>query len=210
MDALTGFLDRITRFLLTLDPDGREKLAALEGRIFCLEITTPQATLYLIPGDHGLELASEWDGEPDVTLSGPLSAFIRLARPDSRGSLSADGRISLKGDAEAGQALGKVLSQLDIDWEEGLSGFIGDSPARKAGNLLRNFLQWANETLEISQISAAEYIQEEKRFLATPVAWEKLCNDVNDLRADTDRIEQRVIRLLALKNDSSAKDPGKS
>ena len=209
MDALTNFLDQITRLLLSLDPDGREKLAGLKGKSFCLEVTAPQVTLYLIPTDHGLKLANERDGEPDVTLTGPLSAFIRLARSDSPGNLSADGQISMQGDAEAGQAFGKVLSQLDIDWEEGLSRFVGDTPARKIGNVLRGLNDWATESVDLSRTNAAEYLQEEKRLLVTNLAQERFCDDVNDLRADVDRIEQRILGLLALKNDSSAEPPEK-
>lgn len=209
MDALTAFLDRVTRLLLDLDPDGREKLAGLKGKSFCLEVTAPKITLYLIPTDRGLELRQERHGEPDVTLTGPLSAFIRLTRPDSQGNLSADNQISMRGDAEAGQAFGKILSQLDIDWEEGLSRLVGDTPARKMGNILRDLNDWAAESMDLSRTDAAEYLQEEKRLLTTPLAHERFCNDVNDLRADVDRIEQRIIRLLALKNRSSADPPEK-
>ncbi len=207
MDSLTAFLDRITRLLLNLDPDGREKLARLKGRIFCLEVTAPKITLYLIPTEHGLELADECDGEPDVTLTGPLSAFIRLVRPESQGNLSADNQIRMQGDAEAGQAFGKVLSQLDIDWEEGLSRLVGDTPARKMGNILRDLNGWAAESVDLSRTDAAEYLQEEKRLLATNLAHERFCNDVNNLRADVDRIEQRILRLLALQNSSSSETP---
>lgn len=209
MDALTGILDRLTRLLLNLDPDGREKLADLKGRIFCLEVTAPQITLYLIPTGHGLELANECDGEPDVTLTGPLSAFIRLARPDSRGNPSTDSQISMQGDAEAGQALGKILVQLDIDWEEGLSRLVGDTPARKMGNILRDLNDWTAESADLSRTHAAEYLQEEKRLLPTNLACERFCNDVNDLRADVDRVEQRILRLSKLKNVSSAENPGR-
>ena len=207
MAPLTTLSDRVTRFLLSLDPDGREQLVRLKGRIFCLEVTVPQLTLYLIPTDHGLELRQQCDGEPDVTLTGPLSAFIRLARPDSQIDLSANSQINMQGDAEAGQALGKILSRLDIDWEEGLSRLVGDTPARKMGNILRDLNDWAAESVDLSRTDAAEYLQEEKRLLATNLAHERFCNDVNNLRANMDRIEQRVLRLLALKNSSSSENP---
>ncbi len=209
MDTLTALSNRVTRFLLDLDPDGREKLSALKGRIFCLEMTAPQITAYLIPTDHGLELKQACDGEPDVTLSGPLSAFIRLARPDSQINLSANSQINMQGDAEAGQALGKVLSQLDIDWEEGLAGLVGDTPARKMGNILRDLNDWAAESVELSRTNAAEYLQEEKQLLVTHLAWQRFCDEVNELRADVDRIEQRIIRLLAFSTSSSASAPEK-
>ena len=206
MDELVSFLNQTTRMLLDLDPDGREKLAGLKGRTFCIEVTVPQVTLYLVPTDHGLKFANECTGEPDVTLTGPLSAFIRLSRPDSQGNLSANSQISMHGDAEAGQAFGKVLSQLDIDWEEGLSRFVGDTSARKIGNVVRDLSDWATESMDLSRTNAAEYLQEEKRLLVTDLARERFRNDVNALRADVDRIEQRILRLMALKDRSSAEN----
>ncbi len=207
MAPLTTLSDRVTRFLLSLDPDGREQLVRLKGRIFCLEVTVPQLTLYLIPTDHGLELRQQCDGEPDVTLTGPLSAFIRLARPDSQIDLSANSQINMQGDAEAGQALGKILSRLDIDWEEGLSRLVGDTPARKMGNILRDLNDWAAESVDLSRTNVAEYLQEEKQLLVTHLAQERFCNEVNELRADVDRIEQRILRLAALKTSSSSENP---
>lgn len=203
MSVLVNFLDQTTQLLLDLDPDGKEKLVGLKGRIFCIKVTLPEITLYLVPDDHGLKLTSECVAEPDVTLTGPLTAFIRLAKSDSQSNVLTDGQISVHGSAEAGQALQNILSRLDIDWEELLSGFVGDTPARKIGNVVRDLSDWASESLDLSRTNAAEYFQEEKQWLITNPAVDRFRNNVDTLRADMDRIEQRINRLESLKNNSA-------
>ena len=71
---------------------------------------------------------------------------------------------------------------------------------------MRDLSDWATESMDLSRTNAAEYLQEEKRLLVTDLARERFRNDVNALRADVDRIEQRILRLMALKDRSSAEN----
>ena len=195
MNALYGFLNRVAKVLIDSDPDTKQNLAALDGKVLCLDITSPQFTLYLLPGQHGVQIVENCDSEPSVTLSGPLPAFVRLATGGADSGVLSDGQVTMKGDADTGQAFQRVVSQLDLDGEELLSNYVGDTPARKIGNLARYLGQWAARTGSLSAENVADYLTEEKQVLVTPVAMERLENSINQLRADVDRIEQRLSKL---------------
>jgi ubiquinone biosynthesis protein UbiJ len=104
----------------------------------------------------------------------------------------------MQGDVDTGQAFQKILAQLDLDWEELIARFIGDTPARKTGNILRELSQWARESAHLSRENLADYLVEEKRILASPLAMERLEKEVQQLRSDVDRIEQRMGRVKRL------------
>ena len=78
------------------------------------------------------------------------------------GGILSSGQVSMKGDADAGQACQKVLRQLDIDMEELLSVYIGDIPARQTG-VMSNFdssvkksdrFSWDRSTVSATQAAA--------------------------------------------------------
>ena len=189
--------------MLEVDPDGRQKLAELEGKVLCIEITAPPLKLYLRPSSDGLEISEQSETEPDVTLSGSLMAFAKLGTSGVESRVLSDGQVTMQGDAETGQIFQKILTQLDIDWEEFLSLYIGDTPARKMGNVIRELGSWASESADLSMKNTAEYFQEEKRMLVTNLAMERFQNSVDELRADTDRLGQRLNRLKQNLNSKS-------
>ena len=192
-NALLDILNGAAGTLIDLDPDGKKKLAELSGKVFCLEISAPPVTLYLLPTERGIEFRRTVEGAPDVTLSGPASAFAKLGCAPG-GGLS-EGRVTVRGDAELGQALHKILGQLDLDWEALLARYVGDTPARKLGNVARELANWAEKSLDLTRDNAADYVREEKRILVTPPALERFDATLDRTRADVDRLTRRVERI---------------
>ena len=195
MSIIHELLNQASSALLETDPDGKKDLQKLSGKVICIELTTPQIVLYLEPGVGGIQISENSLTEPDVTLTGTLSAFVRLGTAGAKSGVLSSGQVSMRGDVDTGQAFQKVLSRLDIDLEELLSGYIGDTPARKAGNLVRELGKWATESIELSKENLADYLKEEKRILPTIVAAQRFESNVNILRADVDRTEQRLGRI---------------
>ncbi len=74
------------------------------------------------------------------------------------GNVVRDGRIHMTGDVETGQAFQRALSQLDLDWEEVLARYIGDSPARKTGVVMRELGLWAQQSVDLTSLPAISQI----------------------------------------------------
>ena len=194
-DALVDVLNSAVTALIDLDPDGKQKLAELHGRVLCLEITVPPVKLYLLPTGHGIEFHHALEAAPDVTLSGSAMAFARLGRAGVASGVLSEGRVMVRGDAELGQAFQKILAEFDLDWEELLSRYIGDAPAHKVGNVVRGLADWAGKSADLTRENAADYLKEEKRILVTNLAIERFEQTLNQTRADVDRLTRRVERL---------------
>ena len=190
---ILGLINGAVKTALSLDPDSREQLSKLQGKVFCLQFRTPDFCLYLIPDDDGLSVSNDYDDEPDVTLEGNALAFLRLAVQGT--DTMTEGDIQLKGDAESGQRLQKILSQMDLDWEELIARAIGDTPARKAGNLIRGAGEWLKETIDYGRENTADYFREERKVLVSRIKMEDFETDVKVLRQQVDRLESRVSAL---------------
>ena len=198
-DLLVEGLNRAIRTVLSVDPESVEALAALTGKVYCITLTAPAVTLYLEPDPDGFSLTTQASREPDVTLTGSISAFAKLggigSDDSSTNRLFSDGQITMQGDAEAGQQLQRALAQFDLDWEELIARVIGDTPARKVGNAIRDFGQWAEQTAKHSRSNLSDYLTEERQVMASEAAMRRLENGVNTVRENTDRLASRIERL---------------
>ena len=202
-DLVLDILNAAAGTLIDLDPDGKQKLTQLRGKVFCLEVTAPAIKLYLLPNERGIEFCRTIDGTtpPDVTLRGPACAFARLGRG---GDLKLN-RLSIDGDAELAQALQKILGQLDFDWEELLSRYFGDTPAHKFANAARGLANWAEKSLDLTRENVGDYLREEKRMLVTNPAMARFDKNLNRTRADVDRLTKRIARLDDMMNTMQQK-----
>ncbi len=194
-ELLFETLNKAAHTLLSVDPDTAAAFGQLKGKLFCIELTVPALTIYLTPEPDGLFLAAESDQSPDVTLSGTIFAFAKLGSKGAASGVMTDGQVSMNGDAEAGQVLQKILAEFDLDWEELIARLLGDTAARKVGNMVRGTADWVESSVERSKTNLAEYLSEEKKILATETAMRRFENAVSTVRADSDRLAQRIDRI---------------
>lgn len=195
MQVLARLIEGAANRALRLDPDASRRFGELEGKVLLIEVATEGAPLrlYVLPGAHGLRLLSEYERPPDVTISGTVTVFLNQF---ARGPAVAEA-LTIRGDIELGQRVQRILSRLDPDWEEGLAALIGDVAAHQAGRFARGVRGWARQALAALGADTAEYLQEEAYVAAKRERVERFLRDVDQLRADADRLERRVQRLEA-------------
>jgi len=191
---VTPFIQELGNRLLRLDPETLRRLGDLQGQVFCIEFRELGRKLYLHPSEAGFRLATESDQPPAVTLRGSLATFARLGLGSTTDSLKA-GELEIEGDAVLGQRLQRILSNLDLDWEEPLARRFGDPLGHEIGRAARAFFTWQKQAIRTLGLNTSEYLQEEARLVPTRHEVETFLNAVDGVRADVDRLAARVQRL---------------
>ena len=195
---LAATAEDLANRVLRLDPDTLERLAAFDGKLIRLCYQPPGSggplSWYVLPFAGGLRLRLSPPGEPDVTISGNLPAFGRMLFGDLS-PLSAPADMQIRGDIELGQRFKQVLDQVDPDWEEPLSRVLGDTLAHKAGRLLAGLQDWSRRTRGYLQADLADYLKEEAELVPRREEVERFVEQVGALRADVERLAQRLQRL---------------
>lgn len=194
-EALLAVAEDAGNRLLRLDAHTLRRLGDLHGKVLALEIREPALTLYVFPSEGGLQLRTRHDAAPDARVRGSLPALLSLMR-DGRTGPQRDGGIEIAGDIELAQRFQRALREIDIDWEEQLAWLVGDIAAHRIGNVVRGARVWLRTAAETLARDAAEYLQEERRALPHPHEVAEFLRAVDVVRADVDRLEQRV-RLLS-------------
>ncbi len=188
----TASLETALNNYLALDPEIMQRFADFEGRVIAIEILGLNETLYLFPGMDGFMVMSEFDGDADTTLSGTPVALAKLGMTDDATKALFTGEVIISGDTRLGHQFKKILSQLDIDWEEQLSKLVGDLTAHQIGNAARDFAKWFKRSTSSIQMDLGEYLQEEARMVATRPEIDRFVKEVDELRDAVERLEARI------------------
>lgn len=179
---------------LELDPDARQRLVALSGKVIVVELLGLDLRLYFLPALDGVQIAGSCKREPDTVIRGAPGTLLHVAITQDRKPLF-EGEVEITGDIELGQRFNRILQNIDIDWEEPLSRLVGDVAAHQIGNVARGVLQWLNYAASSFARDTAEYLQEESRDLPAKNEVDAFYNQVERTRADVDRLAKRIERL---------------
>jgi ubiquinone biosynthesis accessory factor UbiJ len=165
----------------------------LEDRSLQIEVTGI-VRIRLIAATGRLALLAGDDSTADAVISGTPPALLQLftgglnrdaARPAAR----------IRGDAEIANLYRQLLTLAQPDWEEELSRFIGDFPARRVSQFADRVRNFARRVHRTAGENIAEYLQEESQDLVNRTELDEFLHGVDQMRDTADRIEVRLARL---------------
>lgn len=183
--------------VLAQDPEVRARLGALADKVIGVELVGLDMRLYFLPHAQGLQVLSQYEGEPDTLLRGTPLSLARLALSAAPSDELFAGGIELRGDTATGQAFQDILRALHLDWEELLARVAGDDVAHQTGRAVRAVRAQAQHTAQTLEADVHEYLTEESGLLVNRHELTGFLDAVDTLRSDADRLEARMRRLEA-------------
>ena len=193
--ALEG-IETLLNQLIGLDPAAAKRLAGWHGQVIAIALRGTGITLYFIPDQHGhLQLLGSYEGEPDCTIEGSPIDLMRASDERQGSAQLFAGHVVISGDTELAHRFSEVLGNLDIDWEEQLSHFVGDIAAHELARLGREAGSQAERNLNLLQTNISEYLTEEARLLPHPFEVEEWVRGVESARDSVERLAARIALL---------------
>ena len=172
----------------------RELAAQLDGKTVAIRVRDTALAMYFVFDQDIVTLATEFDADPDVVITGSLVTLARMAGGAGAQAIR-DGDIDLTGDAATAQRFQTLLYHAKPDVEEELSRVIGDVAAHQLAEFARGVGNWARSARSTMGDNIREYLQEERRDLPTRYEVEQFSQRVGKLRDDVERIAARLKRL---------------
>ncbi len=172
----------------------RELCRQLSGTVVAIRVRNTALTAWFIVHDDSLELATESDREPNVSISGSILTLASMAGESGLKSIRA-GSLELTGDPVLAEDFQRLLTYARPDIEEELSGIVGDAAAHRLGEIAKSVGNWSRDARATMGENIREYLQEESRDLPSRYEVERFTANVNALRDDVDRLEARIKRL---------------
>lgn len=194
-------LERSVNTYLRLDPETLSRIADLQGRVLKIEIhdwNPPNICFYIRPEANGVKIFRHYHEKPDAIIKSPLTHLIRTGLKSKTNPAKLAQELEIEGDIEFAQTISHILQNIEIDWEEYLSHYIGDVSSHQIGRFVRGFYQFTCEAFQQLQRNVSEYLQEESGLLPPREEIEDFFADVRILCDDVDRLEARI-KLLNLR-----------
>lgn len=202
-------LEKLINASLKYDPATCKRMAALEGKIIAVKTSTPKLSIYVLPQPQGLTLLSQFDGEVDTRIEGPASELAKQMSASTRGQMIG-GKLKIQGDNQLAQEIQAIAQDLEIDWEEPLSKYVGDIAAHEIGRGTRQLVRWFKRAGDTLKRDLSEYLNYESQITVPDFCVADFIEQVDQLRFDVDRIEARIQRLENLANQANEPPPAAS
>ncbi len=189
-------LESVLNHYLALDPEMQDKLAVFNGKVIKLEMNGLNKEFYLFPGDRGIQVKAEYEGQVDTILSGTPVSLFKMGLVPNAADLLLKGEVEISGDTRLGHQFKNMFSQMDIDWSEPVANLVGDSFAYQLQQSGKKLGLWGKESVKSVAMSVSEYLQEESRDVVTETELEIFNDAVDQLRDDVDRLQAKI-KLLS-------------
>ncbi len=183
---------------LALDPESISRIALLRDKIVTIELLGLPLSMQMHFLTNKIQL--HWDAflPPDLIIKGtPLNLLHMSLAPEQRRRFFAED-IVVSGNMELAQQVLNIFDDLEIDWEEALSQWMGDVPAHKTSFLLRELKTWGQHVRQALRQNTDEYVHEEIRLVPPTEELQQFLANVDELCMDVDRLQARVERVQQL------------
>lgn len=198
-NILFSLLQKALNRYLALDPESAKRIQGLEGKTVLLTLLGAGISLQLVFRDGRIQIKHDDFLTSDTTIQGmPLSLLhMKLTRGDRKQFFAED--VAIEGDLDVAQSVMDLFDQLEIDWEEYLSHWVGDVPSHQVGRFVRHIKKTARRAQEVLLQNVNEYVHEEADLFPPTEAMQDFFNDVDELRLDVDRLSARIALIRGAK-----------
>lgn len=184
----------INRYI-DLDKERAAGLAQIDGKTIGIFVREFDARINLCVDNLSLQELADPDNELDVEIVVSLKALPDLLLGADQDQLIKRGDIEIKGDAHIASVFQNTLRAIEIDWEELLSKYTGDSIAYQIGLGVKGMHAFGHRLRGNMRQDLRDYLQDEVQVSATQDEVSQFVQEVDSVRAQADRLEARINRL---------------
>jgi len=191
-------LEKIEKHLnkvLELDEDSLSALNQLTGKVISLELLNTDFCVYILPFDKGVQLRSSYEDNVNVKIRGTAPDVLTYMLKTRTKSGDFAGSIEVIGDVGLAQDFQAIMFNLDLDWEEQLSRWFGDTVAHQMARVLKEIGSFGANASDKFQQDVSEYLRFESEMTMHNSEMDEFVHAVDTLRNDTERLKMRINRL---------------
>lgn len=190
MKNLLGAAEIGGNHLLGMDQNALQHCRELQGHIIAINFTDVEKTLYCHPGSWGMRISLEQPAkEPSAVIRGRVMALVNLSLNKDKLSTSIQERIDISGNTAVAQKFQKILTELDIDWQQQLSRVVGDALAFRIFQGINLTRKWASESFQTVALTGRDHLQKDNGHMPSKIEFDRFKSQVTDLRHSVERME---------------------
>jgi ubiquinone biosynthesis accessory factor UbiJ len=201
-DVALHSLETLINRTLALDPEAKAQVAELSGSTVALDITDWKIKLVMELTEGGIKIQKTEPEDIDATISGPLLGILQTACAGGDPATMRQTGLRMEGDIQLAEKLKRILSGLDLDWEEPLSRLLGPTAAGGLGSGIRHMRSLTKDLLKSGANQLATFLKTDSGCLPSEAEILHFNRAVTVLRFDADRLEARFNKLTSEPGES--------
>jgi Uncharacterized protein conserved in bacteria len=195
-NALLSLVERIINQLLQLDPQLKGKLAAIADKQLLIEIRDWQQSILCVYSDEQIHLYSTQERSFDCMISADIDTLLALKDPSMLTQLIRQDKLDLQGDLNLAQGFSNAFAELDIDWPEHFSRYIGDAPAQQLWLSIQALKRRSSQTKSKLENTLTTLCQDELAVTIHPLELAEFKQQNRQLKSQVSQLEMRINALL--------------
>ncbi|MBE8167288.1 MAG: sterol-binding protein [Shewanella sp.] len=169
-------------------------LQSLNGKVIKIRLKQLSWPLYFICTEQILVM-SQYDGAVDVSVKADAATLYQLTEGASLTELIKADKLIIEGELATLQSFSQYLQQLQFDWAEPLSKYIGDVPTHFIQTGLTQMASGLKGLLKSSSSHLSQLAIEEYRIAPHKLEYIAWCDRIEELNSETQALSQRITRL---------------
>lgn len=200
---LISALETALNQYLSLDEDVGIFLKPLAGKTIAVRVQPFDWTFFLCPTTETIQILEHCEQPPDTTITGSALSLGLMGITNTPMESMFSGEVTIEGDTRIGKKFQELFEKLDIDLEEKVSHFTGDIIAHKLGRFIKAGKGWLTESGQTFSMNLSEFLHDETGSLPAQTEIDIFYRNVDKIRADYDRLQARVDRLISTENNKN-------
>ncbi len=148
-----------------------------------------------VQASDSIQLLDYTPDQSDTQLKGSIFALGLMGLSLKPVHSMFSGKVKIEGDLNTGRKFQELFSKLDINLEQQLARYTGDNIARNISQFFRAGQNWSKESIETFRLNTSEFLQDETRDLPSAPEIDIFYRQIDELRTDFDRLQNRIERL---------------
>ncbi|WP_110457054.1 ubiquinone biosynthesis accessory factor UbiJ [Shewanella algidipiscicola] len=176
-------------------PQAYAKQHTLHGKMLCIQLTQLSWPIYLLFAKE-IQVFSQYNGEITTQVEVDITTLYRLTEGANLTELIKQDKLKLEGDLNLLQSFSHFMQQVEFDFAEPLSKWIGDAPTHMLQQGVKQLRQGLADIFNKSRDHVGQLVVEEYRISPHKIEFIHFSDRIDELKDDTDVLNQRIERLI--------------
>ncbi|MBR9727535.1 SCP2 domain-containing protein [Shewanella intestini] len=170
------------------------KLKTLHSKVLCIKLSQLNWPLYFVFAKQ-IHVFSYYEGQADVSVIADASTLYTLTEGANLTELIKQDKLQLKGDIQLLQTFSHYLQQIEFDFAEPLSKYIGDAPAHILTQQSKRLINTSKDVAMKSVDHMGQLLNEEYKLTLHKIDYLHFKDNIEDIVNDTDQLAQQITKL---------------
>lgn len=191
---LCATAENVSRKLIALDPTCQPALQRLQGKQLAVTLRDLNLTFVLSASPDAL-LFNQHNEATDCQICADISTLKQLRDPSQLTRLIKSDALQIDGDLHVAQLFSQFVQQLNPDWQQALSRYVGDALAYKISSTLAQLQQYIKlKSAQLAQVQL-ELAQDELMLAPSRLETDQFHQELNALQARVELLRRQLSKL---------------